>query len=165
MGCDIHLYAERRKKDTDQPWEPTLGLDPQGHAEYLKIMEEFCHGEELRKLRQGPIPALSNPAHRDYSAFARLGMLWRTEVETHVAVKDLPEDVSEAVQAASDQLGSDGHTHNWTTLAEIQEQCVVCVLRENGSMSEDLQDYIKLLKGYEREQPDYEHRIVFWFDN
>lgn len=164
MGCDIHLYHERRKKGSPV-WEPTHGLDITAHQEHLEDLKDCNELEKLTEALNGPLPAKGSRSERDYHAFARLGMAWRVHTDHALMIKDLPEDVSPAVYTAAVRYGEDGHNHSWTTLAEILRVSVESVLKSAGDMKGDLADYISELERLEREQPEYEHRIVFWFDN
>lgn len=111
MGCDIHLYVER-KDDTGQ-W---VTADTWEQDEY---------GEDRLSVRY------DNRYYtgRNYNLFAMLadvrngfgfaGTPINKPVVPLAAPRGLPEDVTEPVKAESDRWGVDGHSHSWFTVAEL----------------------------------------------
>lgn len=115
MGCDIHLYVERKVDDkwvTADKWTPDPYSD-EGEEHQLIVDDDDCfYGE------------------RNYDLFAILadvrnghgtaGIITGTGFNPISEPKGLPNDVSPEVKAASDFWGSEGHSHSWLTLAELQ---------------------------------------------
>lgn len=122
MGCDIHMYVEYKKKDSDK-WEngDFFRLNPYG---YLKGESKFSvvkiHGD------------------RNYSLFSTLaGIRDYTEKVKPVAdPKDFPEDACKLVKNEFIKWDSDAHTPSWLTLKELRDyQDTNPVLHFSGMVS------------------------------
>lgn len=107
MGCDIHMYVEYKRKNSNK-WESGdfFRLNPDRHwgdeSEFKRIE---IHGE------------------RNYSLFSTLaGVRDYTEKVNPVAEpKGFPEDACELVTKEFIEWASDAHTSSWVTLKEIRE--------------------------------------------
>lgn len=114
MGCDIHLYVERREDGkwvSADKWEPDT---------YVEEGEEprLCVQYEQRFYRG-----------RNYDLFAILanvrngrGFAGCDTGDGFVPIAEprgLPDDCCEQVRAESDSWGCDGHSHSHFTLAEL----------------------------------------------
>lgn len=110
MGCDIHLYVEKRQdgkwvsadawvEDEDMPGRKTLPY--KGHFYNNRNYDLFAI---LADVRNG-------------KGFAGCGT--GSGFEPLSPPKGLPPDVCEEIKIESDSLGSDGHSHSWCTLAEL----------------------------------------------
>ncbi len=101
MGCDIHLFAEKRiggKWVTAETWIPDEDADGRMGVPYAKRIY----------------------TERNYDFFALLAGVRNYSVITPmVEPRGLPSDVCTEVRAESDAYGVDGHTHSWLTLAEL----------------------------------------------
>lgn len=95
MGCDIHVCVEKRSSSTEL-WESYDSTD----VEYVDAIE----------------------IGRDYVLFSLLAGVRNHFGFVPVAPpRGLPPDVSaEVANAANDEWGSDGHSHSWVTLAELE---------------------------------------------
>jgi len=94
MGCDIHLYVERR---TDSGWEHVPD-----------------HSDDWRD-------DLNWYSRRNYYLFAILADV-RNEgrgINPIDSPRGLPPDVTSGVDADCVEWGSDGHSHSYLTVAEV----------------------------------------------
>lgn len=138
MGCDIHLFVEKR---TDEKWE---------------CLNEIVDDEGT----------LSTPyekeiyRERNYSLFALLA-----DVRNSAGVKPiseprgLPEDVSEIVKKISDQWNGDGHSHSYYTLKELLDFSSDSMVREKGFMPKER--WIAFQESLKTSTPDYNLRFPF----
>ena len=125
MGCDIHLYAEVKRKrsiidrlmcrDNNQ-W---INIDKWTRNKYF---DENEWGEpELEIARENRFYS----GGRSYNLFSALCGVRSQRFLGEMAIiskpKGLPKDISKEVLAESDRYGSDGHSHNWNTLAELKD--------------------------------------------
>lgn len=125
MGCDIHLFAEARNKNTlkdklkfwKKPkwknidkWTKNKWFD-----EWPEDEQEFTIAREDRFYSGG----------RNYNLFCALcnvrDYCFDGNPKCVSKPKGLPHDVSKVVQIESDRMGSDGHSHSWNTLKELKE--------------------------------------------
>ena len=115
MGCDIHLYVERKVDDkwiTADKWTP----DPYAHE-----------GEESRLIVDYDDRFYGQ---RNYDLFAMLadvrngrgfaGCVTGAGFNPISTPKGPPDDISPEVKRESDEWGVDGHSHSWLTLAELK---------------------------------------------
>lgn len=115
MGCDIHLYVERKVDDkwvTADKWTPDPYAD-EGEESRLIVDYHDCFYSE-----------------RNYDLFAMLadvrnnigfgGCVPGAGFNPIVEPKGLPDDVSPEVKRESDELGLGFHSHSWLTLAELR---------------------------------------------
>lgn len=112
MGCDIHMYAEYRKKNSDK-WE----ADP-----CHKVRDEDEHYKYVETLPDGG---------RDYGFFYALAGVRYGNVGPYNEPKGIPADVSEIVKIGIDSYGADGHSHTYFSLEEY-ERIVQLYTRESG---------------------------------
>lgn len=112
MGCDIHIYAEKRvdgKWVTADKWEPSEYDDG---SMCVPFDEQLCPG-------------------RNYQLFAILadvrngygfgGVDTGDALVPIDALRGLPDDVSTEVKTESDGWGGDGHSHSFFTVQELLE--------------------------------------------
>lgn len=112
MGCDIHLFVEARQPDgtwkSVDKWETE---EEEGYTYvHIPYRDEYYNG-------------------RNYNLFAILadvrngrgfaGIKTGEGFNPIAPPKGLPEDVSAEVKRYSDQMGSDGHSHSWHTVADL----------------------------------------------
>jgi hypothetical protein len=110
MGCDIHLYVERK---IDGKWVTADKWTPDPYAE---------EGEESRLIVDDDNCFYSD---RNYDLFAILADVRNlrnagTGFNPISTPKGLPADISPEVKGESDKWDCDGHSHSWLTLAEIK---------------------------------------------
>jgi hypothetical protein len=120
MGCDIHIYVEKKIGDT---WFP---IAPPEHNSYYEPGDEQEGGPYNRPL------LLNHDTYdvgRNYRVFAMLAGVRNgigfASVKTGEPItpiskpRGLPQDVSVEVREISNDWGPDGHSHSWLTLAEL----------------------------------------------
>jgi len=106
MGCDIHAYIEVK---ADGQWK------------YYNWRRKHNYGEHQSHLDWERMT--NDPLHilRHYALFAALAGV-RNNFNTIPVSKPrgLPSNITKPVKAISDDWNSDGHTHSWLTLSEMQ---------------------------------------------
>jgi len=106
MGCDIHLFSEKKKT--------VNGVEKWVNADYWKINPYFGDDEYEPELE-----LISLYSGRNYTLFGVLaGVRGRDEI---CPPRGLPDDVSDIVKKNSDRWDGDGHSHSYFTLAELKE--------------------------------------------
>jgi len=99
MGCDIHMYAEKKVKGV---WEKVNIKNPQ------------CDGAYNDYVFFG----------RNYGFFSILAGV-RNYANAYIEPIDqprgLPDDVSPEIKKISDDWGVDGHSHSWFMLRELKD--------------------------------------------
>jgi hypothetical protein len=118
MGCDIHIYVEKKIGDT---WFPITPLEH--NPDYEEKYGDSAWNHPLR------LNHYNYDVGRNYRVFSMLAgvrngigfaSIKTGEPITPIAdPRGLPEDVSAEVKAESDEWGVDGHSHSWLTLAEL----------------------------------------------
>lgn len=131
MGCDIHVHAEHQIMGPDRKpmWEmlerpeielyyypDTMRAPAMGHYWYWG--RNYNLFSMLADVRNGTKPGTTPPAWK--SLFG--GDLDAEDdwIEPISEPRGLPDDVTPAIKAESDEWGIDGHSHSWFTLAELQ---------------------------------------------
>lgn len=118
MGCDIHLYVERK---VDGKWvgvNPPKPPDPipEGKNRWDYVGSDWSYQED-REL-------VSWEIGRNYTLFTILSGV-RNDSVYNKPIKEcpyeLPPDVSPEVKAMSEMWDCDGHSHSFYTLRELQE--------------------------------------------
>ena len=157
MGCDIHLYAEKRQegkwvtadKWTDNPDYPEDSKNP-------KWVDGGWSGKGSndRFYTDG----------RNYNLFCALAHVreWHFEGKPPVIaeLKGMPEDCCEETKMERESWGSDGHSDSWLTLKELED----FDWSSYGTTCDDFKnEVIPKMKALAENPEDV--RIVFWFDN
>lgn len=131
MGCDIHLYTERKyNRDNQKPiWIccDHFKLNPS----YILYPEEgYEHEWEIAEIYNG----------RNYSLFAALADVRNYDNVTPLdKPRGLPKDVSRKVYEESEKWGVDGHSHSWFTAKELFEyQKTHPTTRHEGMLEPDI---------------------------
>jgi len=164
MGCDIHLFAEAKKKKTIKEklmfwrkpswqnvdkWSKNKWFD-----KYPEEEQEFIISTEDQFYSGG----------RNYNLFCALCNVRKGCFDGYTPCvslpKGLPLDISDIVKSESDRMGTDGHSHSWNTLKELKDF--------------DWSDYGDTVKDFLNEiipkmealnVGDENVRIVYFFDN
>lgn len=108
MGCDIHIYVEKKE---DGRWIPVDDwVQDEYGISYVPYQKQIYYG-------------------RNYDLFAMLADVRNgygfAGVDTGNGFipislpKGLPDDVSDNIKNVSDSWGCDGHSHSWLTLKEL----------------------------------------------
>jgi hypothetical protein len=137
MGCDIHTYVEKK---VDGKWMPVIGQSP---YDSYQTLAGFAY------------------SGRNYGLFGVLAEV-RSEGPPIDQERGMPDDVCEEIQAACDAWDSDGHTHSYYYLSELQ--AVDPKVFRNVHANSFVDDTIPLLEAIAEGDPD-SVRFVFWFDN
>lgn len=109
MGCDIHLFVERK---VDGKWISADKWTPYPYREEGDV-KQFWVAYDDRFYRD-----------RNYDLFGMLANVrngvWGDGFNPIAAPKGLPCDVSPEVKREYSDWGEDGHSHSWLTLAELK---------------------------------------------
>ena len=154
MGCDIHLYVEKRVR---RRWIP---VNPPKDSSYGEFVDVEPTGMELLMtgLDEEVSPATISDwwVGRSYEAFGKLaGVRGGPELWP---VSGIPEDASPRVRAMFDSWGVDAHTPSSVLLSDLTAPKVVPGLIAN------LRAYLSKW-AVENGLTTEDVRIVFWFDN
>lgn len=160
MGCDIHLFAEKLIKPKwyefwkSRKWLSIDNYTPNPDFGKYEGESEFIIERENRIYTHG----------RNYNLFCALAGVRSfkfNDSPTSVSEpKGLPVDCCREIKDESERYGSDGHSHSWLTLAELN--------------SFDWSPYGKTCDSFKQEvlpklaqaTDNPQHvRIVFFFDN
>jgi hypothetical protein len=140
MGCDIHLFVEKRTgtktKHDEDIWEHVPGCPWYESAEHCAEMAaRFAErGEAVPEDYAKPSPLPCFDPGRNYDLFAMLAdvrngsgfagcdtgdgfepILGRDE-----PTRGYPGDASDYAKARAYEYGADGHSHSWLTVAELK---------------------------------------------
>lgn len=108
MGCDIHLYVEHREsKSYDWHASQIFTKNPDG---WVEVSPEYYDNRNYKLFA-----VLANV--RNGYGFA--GCDTGDELNVIAPPRGLPEDVSANIRKESEEMGEDGHTHSWLTVAEL----------------------------------------------
>jgi hypothetical protein len=142
MGCDIHLFVEKRIEGRWEPVSVPKGWDP-GAEEWIAKCPNTTISPEWYP-------------HRHYGLFARLADVRnRDNVAPLDAPRGLPTDVSVGVKQEWDDGYRDWHSASWFTAAEL----VASPTPWDDLKFEEIIAHMLTLGA------PSEVRIVFWFDN
>lgn len=164
MGCDIHLFAEIKKKknfkEKLQFWKSPKwqNVDKWSKNKYFdkwpEEEQEFTIANE----------DLFYSGGRNYNLFCALCNVRRSHFKGDIPCvskpKGLPLDVSDTVRSESDRMGTDGHSHSYNTLKELNE---FDWSEYGNTVKQFLDEVLPKMKAFG--VGDEEVRIVYWFDN
>ena len=107
MGCDIHLYSEKKVTIKDDTfWWCCDYFKRNPYKKYYGDSPKYEHIEIY--------------GNRDYCLFGALADVRNYYDSIPICeAKGLPDDVSKYVKKQSDRMGVDGHTHSWLTAKEL----------------------------------------------
>lgn len=157
MGCDIHVYRERK---VHGKWE-TDTLVENDNDEYSSYESGLGY------------------VSRNYLLFGLLSnvrSLGNFPITPPAEDRGFPSDATEINQACSDQMDGDGHSHGWLNLEELhklhEEYKQAVVLYEPGKYDFTyaagcLEEFIdQIHKGdYFQDVHPEDGRILFFYDN
>jgi len=111
MGCDIHLFTERKMSiNLEEKW---VNIDN------WKLNPYYEENNEDREVLYSINPAYSS---RDYNLFSMLADVRNRSENKYISEpKGLPEDVSEVIKKVSESWGDDGHSHSFFTMGELYD--------------------------------------------
>lgn len=119
MGCDIHLFVEKKIAGK---WQAVKGVN-ELEVQYIEGIRKGGELEEywtrrLQELQEGTFDYLFDGRH--YLLFEVLaGVRAKHDLVPISEPKGLPEDGSPEALASSQEWGMDGHSHSWLTAAEL----------------------------------------------
>ncbi len=169
MGCDIHLYTEKKVQTRD-------GDDAWFCCDYFMHNESYICGYA----KEDELNHVGIYDNRNYLLFGILANVRNDEYIPIAAPRGLPNDVSDIVKQAADDWIGDGHTHSWLTAGEIfkyyNRNKVDCRIKQamkplvkaiKRKMCEQfwIRTEDKEIKKQRLKQFEDSFRIVFWFDN
>lgn len=110
MGCDIHLFTERKRSiNSEEKW---VNADNWKLNPYYDGQDKYEKEYQLNKAYRG----------RNYSLFSILADVRNYSSNKPICEpRGLPEDVSYIIKTISDDYGSDGHSHSWLTMKELYD--------------------------------------------
>lgn len=115
MGCDIHLFVEKKVGRSWYSWSRTEVV--YGHG--CEWVQDYYGYDD-----------------RNYALFAVLADVRnRDGLKPLAQPRGLPEDVSWKVQQESESWDGDGHSHSWFTLKELEEYDWGGLRKESGVIS------------------------------
>jgi hypothetical protein len=165
MGCDIHLFVEVKKKrsfiDWMMFWKPKQWLN----------IDKWTRNKYFDKENDGSEPEFEIKREDRFYTYGRCYNLFCTlcGVRSNCFTgnppiisepKGLPKDVSKQVLIESDRYGSDGHSHNWNTLEELE---AFDWSSYGETVKPFLDEVIPKMKTLNVKRTDV--RIVYFFDN
>lgn len=128
MGCDIHIYVERK---TENGWEAAQGINPwiAKYKEYASDARDRGEYDRAAELEKHVVEMEANELwvyegwiykNRSYALFAMLADVRNNyNYKPICQPKGLPADISDVVRREADRWGDDGHSHSWLTLQEL----------------------------------------------
>lgn len=160
MGCDIHLYLE--KKVYDYPKEEKKNRKWLSLDKWVQNEDSLSDNDSL--VWDTIYKESTYNGGRNYNLFTALANVRSGYFDPPApfisAPKGLPHDVSIPIKMRSEYYGSDGHSHSWLTLKELKE---FDFSRFGDTCKEFIDEVIPKMEA--QEVDDDEVRIVFWFDN
>jgi hypothetical protein len=165
MGCDIHCYTEVRKYRYDDK-ERKHGVWI--NADKWSVNPGYYLYDEEKKWHVDIDDSVLWARH--YALFAVLADVrnyWN--IKPISQPKGLPDDVSPEVAAEADYWGTDGHSHSWLTLRELEALPLSHYVPDDMPLAL-LEDWNRLLDELRQRAKEFsvssdDIRIVFWFDN
>ena|SRR3990167_1143062 len=155
MGCNIHMFCEVFSKVLNK-WE-TVGAVFKNNCYRPERLPTISDGEDSFS------PFTLHPfQNRNYTLFTILaGVRSEGNLPIISEPRRLPKDVSPYVQRRSDEYDSDGHSHSFLTLAELEKFDWKPYLSDSNMAFFALH----VLQSLRKLKRFGEVRIVFWFDN
>lgn len=135
MGCDIHIFVEKR---INNKWECITEIEEEEDG-YLSPKKDIY-------------------SERNYSLFGLLAGV-RGDAKPIKEPAGLPEDVSEIVKKISDRWNGDGHSHSYYTLEDLLKYDKNTQNPESGYVMKDR--WVKFQASLKTSEPDYELRFPF----
>jgi len=108
MGCDIHIYTEKKRKDK---W---LCCD------YYTVNHWYDEDDTDEDSWEQPFNHTDFYDGRNYELFGALAGVRREDI-SHISPKGFPDNASKECLEDFTQWGSDAHTPSWLTLTQLKE--------------------------------------------
>lgn len=113
MGCDIHLYAERRNAAGQWESADKWGPDKYDESDGRQVVD---YDNRFYRGRNYDLFAILADV-RNGRGFA--GVSTGDGFQPIDAARGLPPDCDQRISADAQRWGSDGHSHSWLTVAEL----------------------------------------------
>lgn len=127
MGCDIHLFLEKRNEASGK-WEAVKGVNEPEVKSLHSIIEKCKSRGESTEYWEQRIQEEQNGTYdfiysgRNYTLFSILaGVRNSCSLKPIREPRGIPSDVSDSVIAGSDEWGPDGHSHSYLSVKELLE--------------------------------------------
>lgn len=160
MGCDIHLFAE--KKITPKWFEfwkkpKWVSIDKYSpNPDYGKY-----EGEREYEIPREDRIYTGGRSYNVFCALANVRSFHFNGEPTCVSLpKGLPKDCCKEIRNESDLYGSDGHSHSWNTLRELEAFDWSSYTPTTDKFLEEVLPKLRAAS----DNPDHV-RIVYFFDN
>lgn len=155
MGCDIHLFAEAKKKRGLMFWK-----NPKWEAIEKWELDHEYDPPKLLLLGANRIYT----GGRNYNLFCALcgvrRYIFREDVKYISDPRGIPEDSDDKIKAVVKDWDTDGHSHNYNTLKEIKE---FDWSPYGDTVKKFLDEVIPKMEAVGVKDTDV--RIVYFFDN
>lgn len=149
MGCDIHLFAEKKVGDK---W---VSID-----KYTKN-PDFGEYDNRELVIERENRVYSGRNYNLFCALAGVRSFQFSGTPSMVSEpKGLPDDCCDEIKQESEIYGSDGHSHSWNTLAELE----AFNWTEYGTTCDQFKTIVFPKLRSHSEDPN-NVRIVYFFDN
>jgi len=159
MGCDIHLYIEKRfYRHDDKENGKWVSMDKLSENHY-----SYLYPDDKEPYLQIKTEDQFYTYGRNYNLFCALAgaRSWNFVNDPPMVSppKGMPKDACKLVKKLKREYGSDGHTHSWLTLRELLQFDWTPYGNTCDSFRNDT------MKKMEALGEPHDVRIVFWFDN
>lgn len=145
MGCDIHVYVERK---VNGKWESADKWDDE-EPDYVPYEVRLYEG-------------------RDYELFGMISKGVRRDFTNGLEAKGLPEDLSRKVRAAFEAWGPDAHPESFISPSELKQLASMTLTDPEFAVVNEEGYYFNLFMRLHDKLIDLggeDQRMVFWFDN
>lgn len=148
MGCDIHVYLEKKADEKYNIWKQVKLYRVSPYSHELEVADPYVG--------------------RNYDLFSILAGVrgWLKPLETP---RGLPHDLSDGVEKEKAWWGEDSHTHTWYDLHELY--LYRQIYRDNEEFQcfvdfvDDIECYLRLAEKHYFDLRPGQYRVVMWFDN
>lgn len=160
MGCDIHLFGEKKvTKKWYRFWKKSLWVS----VDKYTPNPDYGSDPYEPKLKIAYADRIYTGG-RSYNIFCALAGVrsWHFSDSPRIISepKGMPNDCCPEIKEECKRWGSDGHSHSWLTLRELQE----FDWSEYGTTCDKFrEEVIPKLQKHSKNPENV--RIVFWFDN
>lgn len=155
MGCDIHLFAEKRvdgKWQSLDKYSKNIHFAPNDNSDWKEPEFEIKREDYFYS------------GGRNYNLFCALAGVrsfeFSGEPKQVATARGIPSDCCDEIKSEEQRMGSDGHTHSYLYLYELEDF-------DWSDYGKTCNDFIlevipkMIITGVAKDDV----RIVFWFDN
>ena len=141
MGCDIHMYVEKKRNGKWMNAQSVLKL-------YEDSPPDVPHSDSFY-------------SDRNYEVFGFIAGVRREDLQ-YFEAKGFPKDACAEVKALYEDWGCDAHTPSYLTLGELQEAQTNCkerTIKESGMM--DKKQWAMMQKEIKKKEPNWSKRFPY----